>query len=116
MDEQILKAALNNGALMLFFVGVGIAAYKWLPVLFAKLSDAFKEMVIALNSSTSALNNSTSALNANNEALAKHHETMTSVREVWDQMRERIDTFQCPANPPPSCPGTVVSIKSKVSA
>lgn len=95
MDELMWKTAFTYGPLMLFFLAVGFALYKWLPPAFTTLTNAFREMVAALNSSTVALNNSTAALNSNNDALKNHQEVASTLREMWAEMRERMDSFEC---------------------
>ena len=96
MEDQLFKIALNNGALMMFFIGILWAAYKWLPSVFATTIAAFKDMVAALNASTNAIGNASQIISANSDLMKNHMNALDTIRDMWDEMRERIDTFQCP--------------------
>lgn len=95
-EDYIIKYAFTYGPLMIFFLGVGYAAWKAIPVMAQNLTQLFREMIAALNSSTDALNNSTTALNANNQAMQMHHETVSVMRKLWEELQDRVNEFECP--------------------
>lgn len=100
MEEVVLKYGMSGGPLMLFFLGIGYAAWKWGPPVASSILNTIKEIVAALESSTAALNNSTQALAANTNAMEKHHEAANKINEMWEEMKGRMDNFQCPHTPP----------------
>lgn len=100
--NAILQAVANYGALVTFFVAVGFALYKWLPPMFATMTQCFREMVAALNSSTEALKSNTAALQGNNAAFAQHAETTQTIKALWTDMQDELERIRntCTYHPP----------------
>ena len=115
MDDVILKYGFTYGPLMLFFLSIGLAVWKWGPPVANALTNIFRETVAALNASTTALENSTRALSANNDATSNLMRTHESLSTIWEEMRERMDSFQC-AHYEPTKITSLVQRQKKVQA
>lgn len=83
MEELVLKYGFTYGPLMLFFLGVGLAVWKWGPIVASTMAALFREMTAALNASTVALNNSSVAIERNTEVMLKHGEIATMVQRIY---------------------------------